>query len=104
MNAVRAGGGCVIAVGTTVVRALESAAAADGTVAAADGLTRLVVTPQRGVLAVDGLLTGWHDPDASHLLLLQAVAGPALVERSYREALAAGYLWHEFGDAHLLLP
>jgi S-adenosylmethionine:tRNA ribosyltransferase-isomerase len=91
-------------VGTTVVRALESAVAADGTVAAAEGLTRLVVTPQRGVRAVDGLLTGWHDPDASHLLLLQAVAGAALVERSYREALAAGYLWHEFGDAHLLLP
>ena len=100
----RAGGGRVIAVGTTVVRALESAAAADGTVAAADGLTRLMVTPQRGVRAVDGLVTGWHDPDASHLLLLQAVAGPALVGRSYREALAGGYLWHEFGDAHLLLP
>jgi S-adenosylmethionine:tRNA ribosyltransferase-isomerase len=103
VNATRAGGGRVIAVGTTVVRALESAAA-DGAVAAAEGLTRLVVTPRRGVRAVDGLLTGWHDPDASHLLLLQAVAGPALVERSYREALAAGYLWHEFGDAHLLLP
>jgi S-adenosylmethionine:tRNA ribosyltransferase-isomerase len=104
VNATRAGGGRVIAVGTTVVRALESAAAAGGAVAPAEGLTRLVVTPQRGVRAVDGLLTGWHDPDASHLLLLQAVAGPALVERSYREALAAGYLWHEFGDAHLLLP
>ena len=53
--------------------------------------------------AVDGLLTGWHEPDASHLLMLEAVAGRELVERSYAAALAAGYRWHEFGDSHLLL-
>jgi S-adenosylmethionine:tRNA ribosyltransferase-isomerase len=93
----------VIAVGTTVVRALETAAHEDGTVAPFEGWTRLVVTPERGVRVVDGLLTGWHDPDASHLLMLEAIAGRDLVERSYAEALTRGYRWHEFGDSHLLL-
>ena len=92
-----------IAVGTTVVRALETVAAPDGTVAAAEGWTRLTITPERGVRAVDGLITGWHEPDASHLLMLEAIAGRATVERSYRAALEHGYLWHEFGDSHLLL-
>jgi S-adenosylmethionine:tRNA ribosyltransferase-isomerase len=63
-----------------------------------------VVTPQRGLRAVDGLLTGWHEPAASHLLLLEAATGGALLDRCYREALARGYLWHEFGDSHLVLP
>jgi S-adenosylmethionine:tRNA ribosyltransferase-isomerase len=93
----------VIAVGTTVVRALETAAGDDGLVRAAAGWTRLVVEPARGVRAVDGILTGWHDPDASHLLMLEAIGGRALVERSYAAALADGYRWHEFGDSHLLL-
>ena len=95
----------VIAVGTTVVRALESAAdGADGRlVRPAEGWTRLVVEPERGVRVVDGILTGWHEPDASHLLMLEAIAGRRLVERSYEAALADGYRWHEFGDAHLLL-
>jgi S-adenosylmethionine:tRNA ribosyltransferase-isomerase len=93
----------VIAVGTTVVRALESAAGEDGTVHPTEGWTRLVVTPERGVRVVDGLLTGWHEPDSSHLLMLEAIAGRALVERSYAAALADGYRWHEFGDSHLLL-
>ena len=88
----------VIAVGTTVVRALESAA--DGVT---EGWTRLVVEPERGVRVVDGILTGWHEPDASHLLMLEAIAGRRLVERSYAAALADGYRWHEFGDSHLLL-
>ena len=88
----------VIAVGTTVVRALETSGGR-----AAEGWTRHVVTPERPPRVVDGLVTGWHDPDASHLLMLEALAGPGLVERSYAEALAAGYLWHEFGDSHLLL-
>jgi S-adenosylmethionine:tRNA ribosyltransferase-isomerase len=93
----------VVAVGTTVVRALESAAGADGTVRAAEGWTRLVVGPERGVRVVDGILTGWHEPDASHLLMLEAIAGRGLVERSYQAALADGYRWHEFCDSHLLL-
>ncbi|MBW8837618.1 MAG: S-adenosylmethionine:tRNA ribosyltransferase-isomerase, partial [Burkholderia sp.] len=104
VEATRDGAGRVVAVGTTVVRALESVVAADGRVAAGEGWTRLVVTPERGVRAVDGLLTGWHEPESSHLDLLRAVGGPELVERSYEAALERGYLWHEFGDVHLILP
>jgi S-adenosylmethionine:tRNA ribosyltransferase-isomerase len=103
-NATRGWGGRVIAVGTTVVRALETVAHADGSIAAGEGWTSLVVTPERGVRAVDGLLTGWHEPEASHLDLLEAVAGRRLLERSYRAALERGYLWHEFGDVHLIVP
>ncbi|WP_371483110.1 S-adenosylmethionine:tRNA ribosyltransferase-isomerase [Kitasatospora sp. NBC_00315] len=101
---VRSGGGRVIAVGTTVVRALESATGPDGTVREAAGWTDLVITPQRGVRAVDGLLTGWHEPRASHLLMLEAVAGRPLLARCYAEAIEQRYLWHEFGDVNLLLP
>jgi S-adenosylmethionine:tRNA ribosyltransferase-isomerase len=104
VNATRRAGGTVLAVGTTVVRALESAVGARGEVEARDGWTDLVVTPERGVRAVDGILTGWHEPRASHLLLLEAIAGRELLERSYRAALAAGHRWHEFGDVHLVLP
>jgi S-adenosylmethionine:tRNA ribosyltransferase-isomerase len=103
VNATRAAGGRVIAVGTTVTRALETVAAPDGTVTAGAGWTSLTITPERGVRAVEGLITGWHEPDASHLLLLEAVAGRALLERSYAAAVAGGYRWHEFGDSHLLL-
>ncbi len=100
----RAQGGRVVAVGTTVVRALESALDPAGAVRAADGWTDLVVTPARGVRAVDGLLTGFHEPRASHLWMLAALAGPKLLARCYRAALAGGYRWHEFGDVNLLLP
>ncbi|MFD7710727.1 S-adenosylmethionine:tRNA ribosyltransferase-isomerase [Streptomyces sp. NPDC059785] len=103
INAARAGGGRVVAVGTTAVRAVESAAGPDGTVRARRGWTGLVVTPERGVRVVDGLLTGLHEPAASHLLMLEAVAGRAAVDRGYEEALRASYLWHEFGDTHLVL-
>jgi S-adenosylmethionine:tRNA ribosyltransferase-isomerase len=92
-------GGRVIAVGTTAVRALETAW--DGP---AQGWTDLVVTPRRGARAVDGLLTGFHEPRASHLDMLAAIAGTPLLERCYAAALDAGYLWHEFGDVNLLLP
>ncbi|MFF7275592.1 S-adenosylmethionine:tRNA ribosyltransferase-isomerase [Streptomyces griseorubiginosus] len=104
INAVRAGDGRVLAVGTTAVRAVESAAGVDGVVRARTGWTDLVVTPERGVRVVDGLLTGLHEPEASHLLMLEAVAGRAAIERGYEEALRGRYLWHEFGDVHLLLP
>ncbi len=104
IEATRAGRGRVIAVGTTAVRAVESAAGADGVVRARAGWTDLVVTPERGVRVVDGLLTGLHEPQASHLLMLEAVAGRAAIDRGYEEALRGRYLWHEFGDAHLLLP
>jgi S-adenosylmethionine:tRNA ribosyltransferase-isomerase len=104
VNHVRASGGRVIAAGTTVVRALETAARADGWVAAAAGWTSHVVTRETGVRAVDGLLTGLHEPRSSHLRMLAAFAGPDLLVRCYAEAIDAGYLWHEFGDVHLLLP
>jgi S-adenosylmethionine:tRNA ribosyltransferase-isomerase len=104
VNAVRRWGGRVIAVGTTVVRALETVAAPDGIVRAGDGWSRLVIAPERGLRAVDGLLTGWHEPRASHLQILEAVAGEELLARSYEAALERGYLWHEFGDSHLILP
>jgi S-adenosylmethionine:tRNA ribosyltransferase-isomerase len=104
VNAVHAWGGRVIAVGTTVVRALETTVEADGTVHAGAGWTDVVVTPERGIRAVDGLLTGWHEPAASHLELLRAAAGDELLDRCYDEALAEGYLWHEFGDSNLILP
>jgi S-adenosylmethionine:tRNA ribosyltransferase-isomerase len=104
VNAVHGWGGRVVAVGTTVVRALETMTAEDGSVGAGRGWTNLVITAQRGLRAVDGLLTGWHEPAASHLELLRAAAGDELLARSYREALDNGYLWHEFGDSHLILP
>ena len=100
----RRDGGRVVAIGTTVVRALESAVTMSGRLRAADGWTDLVITPERGVRVVDGLLTGWHEPRASHLLMLQAVAGRPLLDLCYAEAIAGGYLWHEFGDVNLLLP
>ena len=94
----------MIAIGTTAVRALESAVGDDGVVRAAEGWTEHIVTPEGGVRVVDGLLTGWHEPEASHLLMLEAIAGRRLLEISYEAALAGEYLWHEFGDVHLILP
>ena len=103
INAVRGWGGRVVAVGTTVVRALESVAAPDGSIEPGGGWTNLVITPERGLWLVDGLITGWHEPEASHLDMLEASAGPSLLARSYDAALDAGYLWHEFGDSQLVL-
>jgi S-adenosylmethionine:tRNA ribosyltransferase-isomerase len=103
VNAVHGWGGRVVAVGTTTVRALETVAAVDGTVEPDEGWTSLVVTPDRGLYTVDGLVTGWHEPSASHLQLLAAAAGEELLERSYLAALERGYLWHEFGDSQLIL-
>ena len=131
VNHVRAHGGRVIAAGTTVVRALETAAlhagvdraarvggpetagrpngaggseGAGGLVVPSAGWTSHVVTPQTGVRVVDGLLTGLHEPRSSHLRMLAAFTGPELLSRCYEAAITCGYLWHEFGDAHLLLP
>ena len=104
VEATRAAGGRVVAVGTTVTRALESAAAPDGTVRAASGWTDLVLGPHRPARVVTGLVSGLHAPEASHLLLLEAVAGADLVRRTYDAALSDGYLWHEFGDSSVLLP
>ena len=104
VNATRAAGGRVVAVGTTVTRALESAAAEDGTVAPVRGWTDLVLGPHRPARVVTGLVSGLHAPQASHLLLLEAVAGADAVRRAYDAAVAERYLWHEFGDSSLFLP
>ena len=103
VNAVRWWGGRVIAVGTTAIRALESAAGDDGRLDPADGWASLTITPETGLQVTDGLLTGWHEPRSSHLQILEAIAGRALLDRSYREARLRGYRWHEFGDLHLIL-
>jgi S-adenosylmethionine:tRNA ribosyltransferase-isomerase len=104
VNATRAAGGRVVAVGTTVVRALESAVGDDGTVRASAGWTDLVVSRRHRPRVVGGLVTGLHEPEASHLLMLEAVAGPELVRTAYAEAVERRYLWHEFGDSMLFLP
>jgi S-adenosylmethionine:tRNA ribosyltransferase-isomerase len=104
VNATRAAGSRVVAVGTTVARALETVAETGGTVHPGNGWTGLVLGPDRPARTVTGLVTGLHAPEASHLLLLEAVAGPPLVEVAYRAAVEHGYLWHEFGDATLFLP
>ena len=104
VESTRAGGGRVVAVGTTVTRALETAAGDDGVVRAASGWTDLVLGPDRPARVVSGLVTGLHAPEASHLELLEAVAGPPLVARAYEAAVAERYLWHEFGDSMVFLP
>ena len=103
VNATHAAGGRVIAVGTTVVRALESVTGADGVTRSARGRTRLRIHPETDLHAVDGLLTGLHEPRASHLDLLSALVAPEVLQAAYREALARGYLWHEFGDMNLIV-
>ena len=107
VNATRAGGGRIIAVGTTVTRALESAVRGPvgrATVEASSGWTERVVTREAPPRIVDGLITGWHDPAASHLLLVESVAGTRLTQLAYDAAVDSGYPWHEVGDSALLLP
>lgn len=104
VNHVRARGGRVVAAGTTVTRALESAVGPDGLARPAQGWTERMVSVDDPPRVVDGLITGWHNPDASHLLLVESVAGAELTQRAYDAAVAGGYLWHEFGDSALLLP
>lgn len=104
VNATRATGGRVIAVGTTVTRALESAVTPGGRMEAAQGWTDRVIAPDDPARVVDGLITGWHNPQASHLLLVESIAGAELTQSAYDAAVDEGYLWHEFGDSALLLP
>ena len=98
----RQSGSRVIAVGTTVVRALESAVTDDGEVTASEGTTRLYVDDQHTIATVDGLLTGFHEPEASHLHMLTAFLPHAKLMSAYHQALEQGYLWHEFGDLNLI--
>jgi S-adenosylmethionine:tRNA ribosyltransferase-isomerase len=104
VNATRAAGGRVVAAGTTVTRALETVADDTGRVRPGHGWTELVLGSGRPARAVTGLITGWHEQEASHLLLLEAVSGPRLVGRAYAAAVDRGYRWHEFGDSCLFLP
>jgi S-adenosylmethionine:tRNA ribosyltransferase-isomerase len=104
VRSARSAGRRIVAVGTSVVRALETVAGADGTVRAGQGWTDLVLGPERPARVVTGLLTGLHAPGASHLLLLEAIAGAELVQVAYRAAVSERYLWHEFGDSMLFLP
>ena len=94
----------MVAVGTTATRALETVVGADGRVHAGSGWTERLITHDDPARVVDGLITGWHDPEASHLMLVESVAGPELTRAAYDAARADGYLWHEFGDSALLLP
>jgi S-adenosylmethionine:tRNA ribosyltransferase-isomerase len=103
VNETRMRGGRVIAVGTTVVRALETVARADGTVRAGEGRTRLLIDSKYMLKAVDGLVTGLHEPKASHLHLLSAIVEPLRLQLAYLEAIDKGYLWHEFGDMNLIM-
>jgi S-adenosylmethionine:tRNA ribosyltransferase-isomerase len=103
VNHVRTRGDRVVAVGTTATRALESATDDFGLVHAAAGWTDLVISPARPARVVDGLVTGWHNPDASHLLLVESVAGPELTQMAYDAAVEHRYAWHEFGDSGLFL-
>jgi S-adenosylmethionine:tRNA ribosyltransferase-isomerase len=102
VNAARSRGNRVVAVGTTVVRALESVADADGRVRPVEGWTDLVITPERGLRVVDAMLTGFHEPKASHLFMLEALAGRDHLQLAYDAAISERYLWHEFGDLHLI--
>jgi S-adenosylmethionine:tRNA ribosyltransferase-isomerase len=121
VNLTRQSGGRVIAVGTTVVRALETLAHATpwhttpartasghksemSGIQPSAGWTSLVITPETGLRVVDGLLTGLHEPRSSHLRMLAAFHGPNLLDACYDAALSGRYLWHEFGDVHLLMP
>lgn len=104
INAARAAGGRIIATGTTVARAVETVADRTGRIHSGHGWTDLIITPDRSLRAVDGLITGFHEPRASHLAFLHALASPSHVARAYAAALRRRYLWHEFGDLHLILP
>lgn len=104
VNGAHLAGKRVMAVGTTVVRALETVAGREGVVHPGSGWSRLLITPAHPPRTVDALLTGFHEPHSTHLAMLQALAGPEHLGASYAEALRERYLWHEFGDLHLVLP
>ena len=104
MNAARSRDKRVIAIGTTVVRALETVTDVEGVAHPGEGWTNLLITPQRGLRTVNALLTGLHEPCATHLSMLETLSGLEHLKVTYHQALQKGYLWHEFGDLHLILP
>ncbi len=104
VNAAHAAGKRVIAIGTTVVRALETVTDEKGVTHPGEGWTDVIITPQRGMYTINAMLTGLHEPMATHLAMLETIAGREHLKITYAEALRQGYLWHEFGDLHLILP
>ena len=104
VNEARASGHRVVAVGTTAIRALETVTNGAGKAHAGEGWTCLVILPQRGLRVVNALITGMHEPEASHLAILEALAGQSHIKIAYDQAVHKGYLWHEFGDLHLIMP
>ena len=104
VNSARERGARVVAIGTTVVRALETVADAHTGLRSGEGWTDLVITPERGLYAVDAILTGLHEPKASHLAMLESLAGRQHLALAYEAALTNHYLWHEFGDLHVITP
>jgi len=104
INALRQAGGRVVAVGTSTVRALETVADKNGAIHPGSGYTDLIIGPDRPTRIVDALLTGWHEPRASHLMLVESIGGHPLLAEMYSRAVIAGYAWHEFGDSSLILP
>jgi S-adenosylmethionine:tRNA ribosyltransferase-isomerase len=103
VNEAAAAGRRIIAIGTTAVRAIETAVGADGKVHEAQGWTDVIISRDHPVRVTDGLLTGFHEPHASHLLMLETIVGEELLAHCYEQAVEQGYLWHEFGDLNLLL-
>jgi len=103
IDTTRQNGGRVIAIGTTVVRALATVTDDRGTVHPGRGWTDVVVTADTPVRSVDGLVTGWHEPESTHLMMLESFADREVLADAYAAAFRGGYLWHEFGDSHLIL-
>ncbi len=104
INNARKKGKNIIAVGTTVIRAIETLTSSQKITSSGKGWTNIFITPERGVNGIDGLITGFHEPKASHLFMLEAITKRKHLEITYHEAVHHKYLWHEFGDLHLILP
>lgn len=104
VNSARSAGRRIIAVGTTAIRALETASSQDGHIEAGEGWTEVIVGPSTGIHSVDGLLTGLHEPRATHLMMLEALVNRERLHIAYEQAVERRYLWHEFGDLHLIVP
>jgi S-adenosylmethionine:tRNA ribosyltransferase-isomerase len=104
LNAARAAGGRVIAVGTTSLRLLESATGEDGQIKAFEGDTAIFITPGYRFRAVDGLLTNFHLPRSTLFMLVSALMGVEAMQGAYAHAIARGYRFYSYGDASLLLP
>lgn len=104
LNAARASGGRIIAVGTTSLRLLESAAREDGTIASFSGDTAIFITPGYRFHAVDALMTNFHLPRSTLFMLVSALSGLGTMKAAYAHAIAAGYRFYSYGDSSLLFP